>query len=287
MPDFKINLTPSEMAATRRPYLAPLALIEAFYSAACEGVRQATLSNKQHGILPFVTHNDALKGFVPPLAELSIGSLPYINAPFMGIICGPNGSGKTTTADVFVNSLDYPLPKLNADEETARLRVDNPLTKQDDLNLIAANRTDAQVREHINQKKSFLVETVLSSSKYRADVLAAKEKGYCIFIAFFTTVSPEINIDRVRMRALKGGHDVPKDRIAARYAKSHEQFAWFSSQGDILCAIDNSIASGQPRLIAYGLPAYQSLQLTPHINPKVDRVVGVLRQKQTAANPTP
>ena len=57
-----------------------------------------------------------------------------------------------------------------------------------------------------------------------------------------------LQIERVRIRVLNGGHDVPEDKIRARRTRSFEQLAWFAEHVDRLFIFDNS--SGAPTLIA-------------------------------------
>ena len=59
--------------------------------------------------------------------------------------------------------------------------------------------------------------------------------------------SPERNVERVKLRVRKGGHDVPEDRIRDRYRRSLEQMPWFLEQADRAWIFDNSGAD--PKLI--------------------------------------
>ena len=58
---------------------------------------------------------------------------------------------------------------------------------------------------------------------------------------------PARNIERVRFRVSKGGHDVPNDKIVARYARSLAQMPWFLAEADLAWFYDNSGAA--PRLV--------------------------------------
>ena len=96
----------------------------------------------------------------------------------MWIVAGPNGAGKSSFAGDFLVNLGHNnLLKLNADERTVELRKSHPDTPQNELNLKAAIEIDQEVCDCIDTGQSFVVETVLSSSKYRDDVLTAKQNG--------------------------------------------------------------------------------------------------------------
>ena len=94
------------------------------------------------------------------------------------MIAGPNGAGKSSFAEDFIADLGYSLIKLNADERTVQLREKFPSAPQDDLNLKAAIEIDQEVVDCINGGRSFVIETVVSSNKYRDNVIAAKEKAF-------------------------------------------------------------------------------------------------------------
>lgn len=48
----------------------------------------------------------------------------------------------------------------------------------------------------------------------------AVNMGYKVYLYFVSTESPEINKFRVEARKMKGGHDVPHDKIESRYFRS-------------------------------------------------------------------
>ena len=87
------------------------------------------------------------------------------------------------------------------------------------------------------------VETVLSTDKYRRLVLEAKGLQFEIRLTYVILDSPERSAERVKLRVAKGGHDVPRDRIFARYTRSLEQLPWFLEQADQALIFDNSGAS--------------------------------------------
>lgn len=92
------------------------------------------------------------------------------------------------------------------------------------------------------------VETVLSTDKYRRLVEEAKRRGLEFRLIYVLLDSPDRNVERVRLRVAKGGHDVPEDRIRARYERSLAQLPWFFDRADRAWVFDNSAAT--PRLVA-------------------------------------
>jgi len=190
----------------------------------------------------------------------------------MWIIAGPNGAGKSTFANKFLRNLGYPkLIKLNADEVTALYRANDAVTPQDELNLRAARFIDSEVVRCIEEGRDFLVETVLSSGKYRDDVETARGAGFRFGLVYVSLYPPELSPARVSERARKGGHDVAHDTAVARYHRSHQELVWFAQRADHLKIFDNSAADGKPVLITsrYG----QERFFRPGINPTVDEVM--------------
>jgi predicted ABC-type ATPase len=124
----------------------------------------------------------------------------------------------------------------------------------------------------IDVHKTVGVETVLSTDKYRRLVRKAKERGYLVWLLYVVLDSPERNVERVRLRVLKGGHDVPEDKIRSRYTRSLDQFPWFLGWADEAWIYDNSGAV--PRRIGVKRDGLISLSTDalPVIRQAVDRM---------------
>lgn len=189
---------------------------------------------------------------------------------WMFLVAGPNGAGKSSFADIFLKHYQINLKKLNADEVTLELRKKNPDADQDELNLQAANMIDQEVKNHIKTGSGFAVETVLSSPKYRDDVLAAKEAGFKIGLIYISIYPDQLSPLRVSERVAKGGHDVEARKAIDRYHRSHEQLIWFAPQADMLMVFDNSSKDGNPKLVASRANGQAVSYFHYGINPAVD-----------------
>ena len=132
----------------------------------------------------------------------------------MWLVAGPNGSGKSTlvSAEMISQLPGSPLIKFNPDDLSRKLRDENSTLSQDEVNICAARTIDAEVVKTIEKRKSFLTETVLSTDKYKTLVERAKELDFLIGLLFVTLRGPEYNVERVRLRVERGGHDVPTDK---------------------------------------------------------------------------
>ena len=67
---------------------------------------------------------------------------------------------------------------------------------------------------------SFSFETVMSHVSKLEILKQALDAGYRNYLYFIATDSVQINIDRVKERVRKGGHNVDEDKIIERYTRS-------------------------------------------------------------------
>lgn len=91
------------------------------------------------------------------------------------------------------------------------------------------------------------VETVLSTGKYRSLVDHAHAHGFRVRLIYVFLKTADLNVERVRVRVSKGGHDVEEARIRDRRGRSFEQLAWFIGAADRVDIYDNSGA--EPSLV--------------------------------------
>jgi len=165
-------------------------------------------------------------------------------------VAGPNGSGKTTflkrgSLHAIISGL--PPQSLSSDVVTATLVQAGVETTT--ANLGAANLIDDMLKKTVDQGRSVIVETVLSSDKYLKLVQNAKQAGTRIGLIFVTLQDDVDHSQRVKQRVEQGGHDVPVDKIAARRTKSHANLFVFSEYTEVTIVFDNSNL-GDPVLVA-------------------------------------
>jgi predicted ABC-type ATPase len=70
--------------------------------------------------------------------------------------------------------------------------------------------------------------------------LAAKARGFEVRLIYVLLSSPELNIERVKLRVAKGGHHVPATKIRQRRERSLQQLPWFLKNADLAGIFDNS-----------------------------------------------
>lgn len=127
--------------------------------------------------------------------------------PEIVVFAGPNGSGKSTFTELLKPPMDY----INADEIKKNLKCSD---------LSAAQLAEKQREEHVEHMEEFSFETVLSTDRNLKLLKKAKEKGYFIRCYYVLTADPMINVLRVKSRVESGGHDVPEEKVIARYDRA-------------------------------------------------------------------
>jgi len=131
--------------------------------------------------------------------------------PRIIMLAGPNGAGKST---FFTTHLaDKELPFVNADRIAAELKIGA---------YEAAGVADELRKRMLKEGKSFITETVFSDPvgaklAFLQDACAA---GWDITLFFIGLDSPDLSLRRVKTRVQAGGHDVPVEKVMARYART-------------------------------------------------------------------
>lgn len=193
--------------------------------------------------------------------------------PELWIVAGPNGAGKTTCVQAEPISRILPAVRfLNPDDVTKQLLIarghigfaDAPADVQLELFGQAATQVEKHLVEAVARGESIGVETVLSTSKYRKVVEDVRRLGGLVHLIYITVASPDIAIRRVAVRVSRGGHDVPAEKIADRFHRSHANLTWFAANASHFWVIDNS---GSDPAVPPVMTAYGSNGLLDHLDP--------------------
>lgn len=167
--------------------------------------------------------------------------------PRLWIVAGPNGSGKSSAYDRSdVDEFGGSVWIINPDLLTVRIRSVEGLS-QVEANLAAVQRIEHWLDASIDTHQTIGVETVLSSPKYRRIVEHARRRQFEIRLIYVFLRSAELQMQRIELRVLKGGHAVPEDKARARRERSFDQLPWFFAQADQAWLYDNS--GDEPRLV--------------------------------------
>lgn len=133
--------------------------------------------------------------------------------PFLYIIAGCNGAGKTTASMVVLPEILNCKEFVNADEIAKGLSPFNPEEVAIEAGKLMLKRIDLL----LSKRETFAIETTLATRSYATLVKRAKELGYTVILLFFWLPSPEMAERRVAQRVASGGHSIPKNIIHRRY----------------------------------------------------------------------
>jgi predicted ABC-type ATPase len=186
---------------------------------------------------------------------------PFDARPIIVAIAGPNGAGKSTFFEAHVAPAG--LRFLNADDLAAELAVDVAT---------AAQLADRLRLELIEQGESFVFETVLSDPVgNKVDLLAkAARRGYTVVLVFIGLDDATVSQQRVAMRVMQGGHDVPPEKLSSRFPRTMKNLARAIKKLPHVLVFDNSdlanpfqkvaeFENGKPVLLNAPLPGWLPL----------------------------
>lgn len=157
--------------------------------------------------------------------------------PSLYIIAGPNGAGKTTASYAVLPQMLNCNEFVNADEIARGLSPFQPEKVAIEAGRIMVNRID----ELIKQKTDFAFETTLAPKSHINTINKAKENNYIVTLVFFWLNSVDLSIERVKMRVMDGGHNIPENVIRRRFINGiYNLTGLYLSLVDFWLVIDNS-----------------------------------------------
>lgn len=174
--------------------------------------------------------------------------------PIVVALAGPNGAGKSTFYEAHMRSSG--LRFVNADELARQLGIDA---------YRAAEAAERMRRDLVAARESFVFETVFADPHQQklSFLRETVDRGYTVVLCFIGLESAELSDERVALRALMGGHDVPREKLLARYPRSLANLTEALRILPSVRVFDNSVFGephrqvaelAQGRLLQLGLP---------------------------------
>lgn len=153
------------------------------------------------------------------------------------IVAGPNGAGKSTLARKYLPS--WCAAYINADNIVRENGLDGATPE----GLIKSGRLfHERLDSVIASGESFAIETTLSGRTHLKTIKRLKTEGWRVELHYIYIPNLEFSAERVRVRVLDGGHDVPIEDIRRRYARSITNVNAYSELCDYTACYDNSNA---------------------------------------------
>jgi predicted ABC-type ATPase len=161
--------------------------------------------------------------------------------PYLYIIAGCNGAGKTTASYTILPEMLGCKEFVNSDEIAKGL---SPFNADNIAVAVEASRIMyKRIRELIGIRKTFALETTLASRSIAKLLKGAQEKGYYVTLLYFWLNTPDLAVERVKNRVAAGGHNVTEVTIRRRYeAGIHNLFELYMPICDFWMIADNSLS---------------------------------------------
>ena len=100
-----------------------------------------------------------------------------------------------------------------------------------------------RIKELISQGETFAMETTLATRSVANLIREAQREGYYVTLLYFWLNTPDLAVERVKMRVAAGGHNIPENTIRRRYrAGIHNLFELYLPICDYWMITDNSMS---------------------------------------------
>ena len=135
---------------------------------------------------------------------------------------------------------------VNADRIAAGKWPGDELAHGHDASALAARQRDRL----IEQRRSFVTETVFSHPSKVDLLVAARRAGYRITL-HVVMIPAELAVLRVGDRVARGGHDVPQQKIVDRWHRLWAHVAAAIPDADVVFVYDNGEAKHPYQIVAH------------------------------------
>jgi predicted ABC-type ATPase len=181
-----------------------------------------------------------------------------VNLPILTVIAGANGCGKSTLTK-WARAFFQQTATLDPDAIAVDLQAQSSI----ELSPIEAGKQVLMTAEtYLAKGISFSIETTLSGNTYLRMLVEAKQRGYRTCLFYIGTESLSINMERVKTRVLKGGHDVPIEDQTRRYGRSFRNLPKALELADEGVLLDNSSDLGH-RVVALKFEGREKILFEP------------------------
>lgn len=170
------------------------------------------------------------------LNQDSIGQiqLNYNNIPVAVFLLGPNGSGKSSLR----RYLDLSDIQTNIDPDMLNRVYKDKFPNT--YTVAAAKKALMMYDDGLKNGLNICLESTLAGHGTMLRIMAAKKLGYYTIAYYIGLNSVELNLERIALRVLHGGHDIPEDKVRKRFTESGQNLIKSKNSFDEIHIIDNS-----------------------------------------------
>jgi len=158
----------------------------------------------------------------------------YERQPIAIFLLGTNGSGKSTLRSY----LDLSEITINIDPDLLNKAYKNKYPKTYEIE--SAKEALCQINNAIDKGINFCIESTLAGHGTMQRIKKAKASGFFVVAYYVSLDSVEINLERIKQRVSKGGHDIPEATVRKRFIESKNNLEKIKNSFDKLYLIDNS-----------------------------------------------
>ncbi len=167
------------------------------------------------------------------------------NEPVLYVLAGVNGAGKSSIGEAIFHAKGSVV--FNPDTIARKIRTFHP-----DISLTLANAHAWQLgksllEEAIEERKDYRFETMLGGRTITRLLQEAARGQHRLHIWFCGLESPDLHLRRVRARVMRGGHDIPEEKIRERWNSSRENLIRLLPHIHHLRVYDNSTEADPAR----------------------------------------
>jgi predicted ABC-type ATPase len=165
--------------------------------------------------------------------------------PNIFVLAGVNGAGKSSIGENIFRAQGSNV--FNPDTVALKIRALHPDISASQANGHAWQIGKELLEEAIAQKRDYRFETTLGGRSIARLLQSAAREGHLLHIWFCGLESPELHLQRVRSRVVRGGHDIPEEKIRERWNSSRENLIRLLPSLHHLRLYDNSAEADPAR----------------------------------------
>ena len=140
-----------------------------------------------------------------------------MSRPQFWLVAGPNGAGKSTMSATIKKR--FPSVQI-IDPDYIAKDMTGSFSSVDQERIPAGRQTLLLVKQHIEEGKSFVVESTISGSSYIKYAKQARNVGFRTTLVYVGISSAKLSASRVSKRVSLGGHAIPTSDIERRHPRS-------------------------------------------------------------------